>query len=118
VYPNVGNLLSVLRPWHDAQTPTPEPADLVFPYDSDYRNIYADWRRILEHAGLPTDDRKRRHRLKDLRSTCATQLIEAGEPTLVVKDWLGHATVKTTESYYANTDKARKAAAGRRRVAG
>ena len=37
-------------------------------------------------------------------------------PTVVVKDFLGHATVATTENYYINTKPAMRAAAQARKV--
>jgi len=37
-------------------------------------------------------------------------------PTVVVKDFLGHATVATTENYYINTKPALRAAANARKV--
>jgi integrase len=116
-YPNCGSLLAILCQWWNAAKPAPESDDHVWPWSQDYRNLYKDWTRILQHAGLPTG-KERRHRLKDFRSTAATQMIEAGESTLVVRDWLGHSSVRVTEAYYANTDKARRDAAWRRKVAG
>ncbi len=114
VYPAV-NLLPKLQAWHDSHDPKPLDTECVFPHDGGRRSLYFDWYAIQSHAGIPTD---RRHRFKDCRSTAATQLIEAGEPTLVVKDWLGHSTVATTERYYAKTDAARATAAARRKVVG
>ena len=38
------------------------------------------------------------------------------KPTVVVKDFLGHATVATTENYYINTQPALRAAASARKV--
>jgi integrase len=43
-------------------------------------------------------------------------MIEAGTPTVVVKDFLGHASVTTTEAFYINTGPALRIAAEKRRV--
>lgn len=53
---------------------------------------------------------------KNCRSTCASALIASNVPTVVVKDFLGHATVATTENYYINTKPAMRAAASARKV--
>ncbi len=114
VYP-AGNLLPKLLAWYESHDPSPLGTECVFPHDGGRRSIYYDWYAIQSHAGIPAE---RHHRFKDCRSTAATQLIDAGEPTLVVKDWLGHSTVATTERFYANTDAARVKAASRRKVVG
>jgi integrase len=54
--------------------------------------------------------------VKDLRSTCATQLIAEATPTLAVRDLLGHSTVATTERYYASAATALRDAIARRNV--
>lgn len=113
VYPNAGNLLTKLRDWRESQQPAI--GDLVFPHSGTSRRLYPDWHCIQDFAGIPPE---RHHRLKDLRSTCATQLIADGASTLTVKTWLGHASVVTTENYYARADEAQRAAAGRRKVVG
>lgn len=41
-------------------------------------------------------------RVHDLRHSCATWLIEAGEDPLVVARWLGHASPRTTMDIYAH----------------
>lgn len=112
-YPG-GALLAKLAAWRESQG-TPAPTDFVFPWTATRRQLYPDWYAIQKLAGIPYE---RRYTFKDCRSTCATQLIEAGEPTLVVKDWLGHSTVQTTERYYARTEGARREAAARRKVVG
>ena len=53
---------------------------------------------------------------KNCRSSCASELIAAGVPTVVVKDFLGHASVTTTEQYYINTKPALRSAAVARKV--
>lgn len=113
-YPGAHDLVRLLRDWWEAQEPKPSPQDPVLPWtDASLRQMYVDWHRIQHAAGIPDD---RRYVPKNCRSTCATQLLESGEPTLVVKDWLGHSSVQTTERYYASTREARRKAAGRRRV--
>ncbi len=47
---------------------------------------------------------------------CASELIAANVPTVVVKDFLGHASVTTTETYYCNTKPSLRAAANARKV--
>jgi integrase len=43
-------------------------------------------------------------------------LIARQVPTVVVKDWLGHANVMTTERYYINTKPALRSAADKQQI--
>ncbi|PHS02182.1 MAG: hypothetical protein COA78_21775 [Blastopirellula sp.] len=52
--------------------------------------------------------------LKNIRLTCCSVLIEAGVPTMVVNDFLGHASGTTTEAFYVNTKNALRPAAEKR----
>jgi integrase len=52
---------------------------------------------LLRAAGLPSDIR-----LYDLRHTCATMLMEAGENPKVVSERLGHATITLTLDTYSH----------------
>ena len=85
---------------------------LPWPYD-DYRTIYEDWHAIQVAAGIPAGEH---YVPKNCRSTCASELIAANVPTVVVKDFLGHQSVATTENYYINTKPALRAAANARKV--
>lgn len=51
------------------------------------------WSRATEKAGCPDVT------LHILRHTCASRLVQRGISLLVVKEWLGHASVKITERY-------------------
>jgi integrase len=51
---------------------------------------------ILKAAGLPQDIR-----LYDLRHTCATLLLAAGENPKIVSERLGHASVNMTLNRYS-----------------
>lgn len=84
--------------------------ELVFPWPkTTYRQFYDDWKRLLVAAGVADVVPK------NLRSTTGAEMVAAGLSTLVVKDWLGHSSVTTTESYYANTEMALRKAAEQRR---
>ena len=63
-------------------------------------------------AGIPDGEH---YVPKNCRSSCASALIAANVPTVVVKDFLGHATVATTENYYINTKPAIRSAAAARK---
>lgn len=71
-----------------------------------------EWRAWLAAAGI-----RRRVRWHDLRHTCATLLLSGAYGAACfadeVREWLGHASVTTTERYARATGK-RAAAAGRR----
>lgn len=59
-------------------------------------------RAAAKKAELSESERLRFH---DLRHTCATDLLNAGTPVHVVKEWLGHARLETTDKYaHANLD--------------
>lgn len=73
-----------------------------------YRSFYLDWKRLQEAAGVTGVVPK------NLRSTTASELVAAGVGTMAVKDFLGHASVTTTEQFYANTGQALKTAAEQR----
>jgi integrase len=104
---------------HKEQTDakTNEPArdnDAVLPWPhNSYDNLYTDWHAIQTAAGIPED---RHYVPKNCRSSCASALIAANVPTVVVKELLGHATVATTENYYINAKPALRAATDARKV--
>ena len=58
-------------------------------------NIDGAWRRVRERAKLPDV------RLHDLRRSVASWMAQSGAPLLVVKNTLGHSSVKVTEKVYA-----------------
>lgn len=101
-YP-LGNLLPILRVWHDGPEPAPGPKDHVLPWTGDRSPLDTDWRQIQEHAGL-TDER--RYRLKDCRSTAASEMLLT-EGTIVVARWLGHSAVVLVR-WYANDARAKE----------
>jgi len=62
------------------------------------RNLkWRHFRPILKRANLPQD-----FRLYDLRHSCATLLVAAGEHPKVVSERLGHATVTLTLDVYSH----------------
>ena len=103
----------MLRQWRERQ-PEAKGSDPVFPWPySDYNNIYEDWHAIQKAAGIKDGEH---YVPKNCRSSCASELIAANVPTVVVKDFLGHESVTTTETYYCNTKPALRAAANARKV--
>ncbi|RQD72687.1 MAG: site-specific integrase [Tindallia sp. MSAO_Bac2] len=63
----------------------------------DYRNIYRrHFKPLLKDAGLPDI------RLYDLRHTCATILLAAGENPKIVSERLGHASITLTLDIYSH----------------
>jgi integrase len=111
--PMPAEMAKVLEEWR-AKTDQSSSSDPVLPWPYDtYRQLYADWHRIQKMAGMPEDAH---YVPKNCRSTCASELIANQVPTVVVKDFLGHATVATTENYYINTKPAMRAAAQARKV--
>ena len=104
------DLAAHLEQWREDSSVGKNLAVLPWPHDT-YRQLYDDWHAIQKAAGVPDDA----HYLpKNCRSTCASALIASNVPTIVVKDFLGHATVTTTENYYINTKPALRAAANAR----
>jgi integrase len=77
---------------HDLVFATPEGGPLA-PRNLKRRHF----RPILERAKLPTD-----FRLYDLRHSCATLLLAAGEHPKIVSERLGHATVTLTLDVYSH----------------
>ena len=89
-----------------------DPDSLVLPWEKkSLRSFYDDWHAITAKADLAS---KTQVLPKHFRSTCGSELIEAGAPTVVVKDFLGHSSVTTTESFYINTGSSLRAASERR----
>lgn len=110
ISPEMGLLF---REWK-AKHPEAQGGDPVLPWPHDHlRSIYDDWHAIQKAAGIADGEH---YVPKNCRSTCASSLIAANIPTVVVKDFLGHATVATTENYYINTKPALRAAANARQV--
>jgi integrase len=58
---------------------------------------YRTWKRLLDHAGLPSGTR-----MHDLRHSTATLLLSRSVPVKVVSEMLGHADVGITLSIYAH----------------
>lgn len=113
VVPMAPDLAGVLKQWRDEQPDSgAKDAVLPWPYDN-YRQLYDDWHVIMKAAGIPDGEH---YVPKNCRSTCASALIAANVPTVVVKDFLGHQSVATTETYYINTKPALRAAAAARKV--
>ena len=102
----------ILKEWSSAQ-PTISLVGEVLPWSlGTERQLYPDWHAIQDAAGI-----NEHYVPKDMRSSCASELIASGAPTVVVRDVLGHASVRTTERYYINTKPAIRAAVANRKVA-
>lgn len=113
VLPLSEKLAEIFRDWkQQSESNSLAAAVLPWPYDT-HGPFYDDWNAIQDAADLPDG---RRYRPKDCRSSCASALIASNVPTIVVKDFLGHASVTTTEGYYVNTKPALKAIAEARVV--
>jgi integrase len=113
VVPISPDMAKLFREWKGKQ-PEARGGDPVLPWPYDrLGSIYEDWHAIQKAAGIPEGEH---YVPKNCRSTCASGLIAANVPTVVVKDFLGHATVATTENYYINTKPALRAAANARKV--
>lgn len=63
------------------------------PLPINYEGLKTGFRRAREAAGMP------HVHFHDLRHSCATMLLELGVPLHVIRDILGHSSVKTTERY-------------------
>jgi integrase len=82
--------------------PSVEAPDLVFTSRTggplDPRNVCKrDWSRLLAKVGI-----EGRCRIHDLRGTCATALLAAGEPLPTIQALLGHTDLRTTRMAYAD----------------
>ena len=75
-------IVPALRPWLE-----------YIPLQITYEGIKSGFRRAREMAGMPEVH------FHDLRHSCASILINAGVPLEVIRDVLGHTSVKTTERY-------------------
>jgi integrase len=113
VVPLAAELVKMFKQWRDSQAPVNLKCEVLpWPYDS-YRGLYEDWHAIQTRAGMPEGQH---YVPKNCRSTCASDLIARQVPTVVVKDWLGHAGVTTTERYYINTKPALRSAADKQEI--
>lgn len=112
-YESVAALMPLLKDWYKSNDPVPLSTDSVLPWShTTHRQLYVDWKRILKAAGIETE---RYFKLHNFRSTCVSELLES-ESSFTVRDWVGHASVTTTEKHYANTKKARREIASKRQV--
>jgi integrase len=108
VIPMAPELAQVLMEWKTSQGGEKAKGEVLpWPYDS-YRQLYLDWHIIQKAAGIPDGQH---YVPQNCRSSCASGLNAAGVPTVVVKDFLGHGTVTTTEKFYINTKPALRSAA-------
>lgn len=102
--PSVTRLLAAHKAEQDRLRPTPlDGRGLVFPNLAggplDETNLsHRQYKALLKAAGLDS----RRFRLYDLRHTCATLLLLAGENPKVVSERLGHASVTLTLDTYSH----------------
>jgi integrase len=72
----------------------PSDASPVLPWaGDDARKLYSDWHRVCKLAGVSAC-------WKHFRSTCGSELLNSGTPSVLVRDWLGHSSVTTTERFY------------------
>lgn len=86
-------IVPALRPWLER-----------VPLPINFEGLKSGFRRAREKAGVPDV------RFHDLRHSCATILLSLDVPLDVVRDILGHTTVKTTERYaHALVDRQRAA---------
>lgn len=60
------------------------------------RGLRSWWDRAKVKMGLENDDQFVFH---TCRHTCATRLVDQGENLLVIKEWLGHKRIETTQRY-------------------
>lgn len=98
-------LLKILAAW---KTESASGEDHILPWShTTYRQLYTDWHLIIAAAGIPKGVKLVP---KSLRSTCGSELIAAGASTMAVKDFLGHASVTTTETHYINSGSSLRAA--------
>lgn len=74
-------IVPALRPWLE-----------FVPLKINHEGLKSGFRRAREAAGLSVN-------FHDLRHSCASLLINFGVPLEVIRDILGHTTVKTTERY-------------------
>lgn len=86
VVPVSSDMGGILRQWREKQ-PNATGSDPVLPWPYDnYRNIYEDWHAIQKAAGIKDGEH---YVPKNCRSSCASELIAANVPTVVVKDSWG-----------------------------
>jgi len=74
-------------------TPALRPWLAYVPLQINYEGLKTGFRRAREAAGMPEV------RFHDLRHSCASLLVNMRVPLEVIRDILGHTTVKTTERY-------------------
>lgn len=65
----------------------------VHPNGERLQSIRTGFRRLLKRVGIED------FRIHDLRHTCASWLVSAGQQLTAVRDLLGHSTIKMTERY-------------------
>lgn len=89
-------IVPALRPWLKA-----------LPLPINHEGLKTGFRRARESAGMPDIT------FHDLRHSCASLLINMGTPLEVIRDILGHTSVKTTERYsHLQVDRQREALEG------
>lgn len=87
-------IFPALRPWL-AQLPA----------GINYEGVKSGFRRAREKVGLPMVQ------FRDLRRSCGHLLLSMDVPLDVIRDVLGHASIKTTEKHYAHAIVSRQRAA-------
>jgi integrase len=69
-----------------------------------FKSSFRTWSflKVLGRAGLLAENGKPLIRFHDLRHTCATLLLAAGENVKVISERLGHSSIKITLDTYAH----------------
>ncbi|MFY9529102.1 MAG: tyrosine-type recombinase/integrase [Candidatus Acidiferrales bacterium] len=65
--------------------------------DSCFSRIRNEWDKALQRSGVA------KIRVHDMRHTVGTRLVRSGIDLRTVQEILGHASLKTTQRYYAQT---------------
>lgn len=112
---------ATIEPWLEVLASRPNPLRLVFPTPAGERRSQGKpprgWESLLKHAGLAAEGRRdgRAVRWHDLRHTCGSALVAGwwgrAWSLIEVRDFLGHASVDTTERYAHLAPSALEAAA-------
>ncbi len=84
-------IFPALRPWLDR-----------LPATVTYEGVKSGFRRAREEVGMP------KVQFRDLRRSCGMLLLGMETPLDVIRDVLGHSSIKTTEKHYAHAIVARQ----------
>lgn len=78
--------------------------DIIFDEFPNQWNLHRRWKHVLRLANREDRTITEKHYWKTLRNSFITWALDDGIPSMKVKEWAGHSSIKVTEGYYSQNN--------------